>query len=855
MLLPALQVQAHAISSQSVPDKSLPGNGQHEPVSQQTLGQHSGIRPGVSVRLAQVIGSGGTFGDVIQAPKEPPFRYDAGKQGQFIVSLCPDRRGGFWVGTEDQGVWYCNPVAPEGKQWKQFTVKDGLGDDNAYAIVTDRLGRVWVGHMNHGVSVWNGQQWKKYGLLEGPLGERIFAMTTSPVDGDVWLATNAGLSRYSLKTDTWRHYTRAQGLPSQFATCLAFDSLGTLYVGTQTEGIAIGHSDSDYRQWRVVRGPEVLPNAHSGQGLPGSLINDIVCSPEDVVYAATTRGLARSSDSGETWSYIRGIDWKDKLKGLLKPVEAQEGDLKSELLREDYISCLSLDAQGLLWIGYRQRGYELRDPRRDRVLYTSASNPQQQFPYVSAILPRFGSAPVLANYGEGLSQGVQMSRKGDADDGGGSDLSARLPAGEIPLPAAAPAPALAELTALLQEVAAVKPLDGKTPLVEALDDDWRTQGDWLGRYGRAWACLGAFNSPQDFLWGAGRPNVKYHARIGLNADKGDSIRYWVHWLYTDNRRSLEMPPVYFDSRLVRKMTTPEKSRRQSEMDDHGEEYPMTKDGPHLYFTLKVPEGLHYLSLYNFNKDGHSGHNRMRDYRISLRAHPGKQPLSATEDFSARPELANGRLRDFWGGVWKRYLVRGPKALTVEVSRNYSYNTILAGVFLDTLEEKPQPYFFKTTIAAPRPKMWAGLPVRDVSLNPAAQSDNGGLEESGAGEAEAASRLFEVLERVRGTNPSWWARESRRGYLALIRWYQAARLQTRPEEMASLNQRLGTCYFQVQMFEPWEALIQKQGLLTPREIEKALRWDRKGKPESGTNRQAIEAYLKANLDESGNLKKR
>jgi len=34
-----------------------------------------------------------------------------------------------------------------------------LGDDNGYAIACDKLGRIWVGHLNHGVSVYNGKQW------------------------------------------------------------------------------------------------------------------------------------------------------------------------------------------------------------------------------------------------------------------------------------------------------------------------------------------------------------------------------------------------------------------------------------------------------------------------------------------------------------------------------------------------------------------------------------------------------------------------------------------------------------------------------------------------------------------------
>ena len=110
----------------------------------------------------------------------------------------------------------------EAYQW--FTTDDGLGDDNGYAVACDRLGRIWVGHLNHGVSVYNGHQWQTYevvgGLsrpdtLSGPLGERVFAIAVCPTDGDVWIATNCGLSRYSEKQDTWNYYTRRSDRPSQ----------------------------------------------------------------------------------------------------------------------------------------------------------------------------------------------------------------------------------------------------------------------------------------------------------------------------------------------------------------------------------------------------------------------------------------------------------------------------------------------------------------------------------------------------------------------------------------------------------------------------------------------------------------
>ena len=89
--------------------------------------------------------------------------------GKFVTALCSDAAGNLWVGTEDTGVWRYNPNAEQGKRWSRFTrantggppEPDGptiphrghsglspsafLGDDFAYALACDRLGRVWVG--------------------------------------------------------------------------------------------------------------------------------------------------------------------------------------------------------------------------------------------------------------------------------------------------------------------------------------------------------------------------------------------------------------------------------------------------------------------------------------------------------------------------------------------------------------------------------------------------------------------------------------------------------------------------------------------------------------------------------------
>jgi hypothetical protein len=283
----------------------------------------------------------------------------------FVMAMCRDAQGYIWVATEDQGACRCAPSAPLEQQYQWFTTHDGLGDDNAYAIACDKLGRIWVGHLNHGVSVYNGQKWQCYELLggisrpdtlTGPLGERVFAIAVCPTDGDVWMATNCGLARYSQNQDTWSYYTRVEGLPSDQAQTLAFDADGNLYVGTQCDGIAMASAADNYKTWRVVTGPDKAPTTPIGDGLPTNFINAMLVAKDGAVYAATTTGLAYSQDHGKTWKYVRGQDYADKVRGLYKGPPEEWHEESGAILAEDYVTCLAEGENGSLWIGFRSKG-------------------------------------------------------------------------------------------------------------------------------------------------------------------------------------------------------------------------------------------------------------------------------------------------------------------------------------------------------------------------------------------------------------------------------------------------------------------------------------------------------------------
>ncbi len=553
------------------------------------------------------------------SPIPSTVAWNPATQGGFVVSLCRDKVGNVWAGTEDKGVWRYSPVT---RAWTQFTAKDGLGDDNAYALICDRQGRIWAGTLNHGVSVFNGKTWRTYDQTNGPLGAHVTALATSPVDGDVWGATEAGLFRYSLSHSTWTYFTRADGLPSDQADALAFDAVGTLYVGTQCGGIAIASPADGYKAWRMVIGRSRVPYTPTGDGLPSNLINALLVGGDGSVYAGTTCGLARSKDAGKTWRYIRGLDWAAKAKGAVDGNPPEDNAPNGPRLREDYVTALAEDGAGHIWVGHRQKGYDVIDPaqggrsilaqqsRSAPAAGDSAAKPAGAVAdYTTAFLP-FGSVMLIGGYGNGLTQAASVPSLFVVH--GGSASAASFPAPALP-------PGAAELDTMTAQVQKLtKPLAVGSAMFAG--QDWSTQGDWVGRYGRQYARLSAMQAP----WGDHFPfsALGYTAKpaIGPHRNAHDALRSWVTWVKTDNPKSLYDPITGY--------------RRQAEWDDHGESRSEAVEGPDVWVTLKVPEGIHRVSLYFMNKDGHGGLNRDRDYLIEVK------PSSATlEQAEQQPTLA------------------------------------------------------------------------------------------------------------------------------------------------------------------------------------------------------------------------
>ena len=188
----------------------------------------------------------------------------SGRQEKISVfSLCEDREGNLWLGTDGQGLYRVRrqPISVYSRQ-------HGLADRNVYPIYQDRAGAIWIGAWPSGLSRFKDGKFTNYtptdGLpsnltalaedREGHLwaagseGLRMFQggrfrQPSGPVlpertethaihqdrEGTFWFGTTHGLVRY--KDGLSRLYTARDGLAGDDVRAIVDGSAGNLWIG------------------------------------------------------------------------------------------------------------------------------------------------------------------------------------------------------------------------------------------------------------------------------------------------------------------------------------------------------------------------------------------------------------------------------------------------------------------------------------------------------------------------------------------------------------------------------------------------------------------------------------------------
>ncbi|MEO7079985.1 MAG: two-component regulator propeller domain-containing protein [Flavobacteriales bacterium] len=157
-----------------------------------------------------------------------------GLTGEHVTALYRDSRGVLWVGSSSGGV-----SRIEGGKAAPLN----LGFTYSPTCFTqDAKGRVWVGTEGRGILVLdNGKQVAKYTTDEGLISNSIRALVTDKV-GHVWIGTNRGLNEWQPEKDHFIRYSSRSGftgIETKPNSAILLKN-GDLWFGTANGAICIG---------------------------------------------------------------------------------------------------------------------------------------------------------------------------------------------------------------------------------------------------------------------------------------------------------------------------------------------------------------------------------------------------------------------------------------------------------------------------------------------------------------------------------------------------------------------------------------------------------------------------------------
>ena len=186
-----------------------------------------------------------------------------------IYTIAEDCEGNIWIGTDGGGVNTCHPQEGTSMlEFTNFTTKDGLANNSVLSILEDKTGMIWFATDGGGVSRYGpdshfvnngkgprGRVFTNFSVAEGLPNNQVFCITEDK-NGNLYFGTGGGgLSRYDGKAFT--SFSTKEGLANNTVFGICEDSKGDFWFGTY-EGGASRYDGKSFTTYSLKEG---LPNS------------------------------------------------------------------------------------------------------------------------------------------------------------------------------------------------------------------------------------------------------------------------------------------------------------------------------------------------------------------------------------------------------------------------------------------------------------------------------------------------------------------------------------------------------------------------------------------------------------------
>ena len=294
-----------------------------------------------------------------------------------VIGMLEEPGAGIWIGTT-QGLALLDPVAGtsdhflRGEEYPRLAEGDGAGDPFAFPMLVDRRGWLWVA-TRAGASALEPPAAGEPGSEEQASGRTIRHYRPDPADptslsgrfvqdshedatGDLWLATNRGLSRYNPERDAFDVFLHdpadPRSLGDDIVSRIYEGRSGILWIGTFSGGVS-SFSRSKHKFPHVTREPS---------GLADDTVFSIMVDRRGTLWVGTQQGgLHRYSEDR---------------RRVIERYHRNPGDPRD--LGSDYAQTLLEDSADRFWVGTGGGGLVLLDRDRGRVERRYIHDPEDE---------------------------------------------------------------------------------------------------------------------------------------------------------------------------------------------------------------------------------------------------------------------------------------------------------------------------------------------------------------------------------------------------------------------------------------------------------------------------------------------
>ena len=216
-------------------------------------------------------------------------------------------------------------ASSQNKNFKKWSVSEGLPSSTIYCIEQDQNGNIWLGTPN-GACLFDGKKFKTFTKKDGLAGNEVRCILKDS-SGKLWFGTNEGISIFNYKTI--KNIQKKNGLSGSTILCLLEDNNKNIWAGSDNAGINIISTKAD--------GGFSINTINTDDGLSSNQVFDLYQDKEQLIWIATLGGginLAKQNKNSFTINTIKG----------------------KENIPSDLLISISKDKQDNLWFGTYKEG-------------------------------------------------------------------------------------------------------------------------------------------------------------------------------------------------------------------------------------------------------------------------------------------------------------------------------------------------------------------------------------------------------------------------------------------------------------------------------------------------------------------